>query len=198
MPANADLVALLGSRLCHDLISPIGAIGNGVELLQLESGQTSPEMTLIAQSVAHASARIRFFRVAFGEARTGQRVSRTEVHSILSDLQESGRLGFDWQGPADVSRGTAKLAFLMILCLETAMPYGGQVDFSGGTDGARLVGSSQKNRIDEGLWEILNDGTYPPDITPAQVHFALLAEELARQGRRTQMAFPPGQIIFDF
>ena len=60
MTDQTDLSALLGSRICHDLISPIGAIGNGVELLMMEGGTPSPELVLIAESVAAANARIRF------------------------------------------------------------------------------------------------------------------------------------------
>ncbi len=195
---TADLTALIGSRICHDLISPVGAISNGMELLQLEAGNTTPEMTLITQSVANASARIRFFRIAFGEAAPGQTVSQTEVRSILSDLQAGGRLTFEWSGTNDLSRQTAKLTFLMILCLESALPYGGTVAFDGGDMQARLVGRSPRARIDEGLWEILRDGMTPPGITPSQVHFALLAAEMARQDRRATLSFPTGEIIFDF
>ena len=64
-----DLAALISSRICHDLISPIGAINNGLELLGM-SGQSldTPEMSLINESVQNASARIRFFRIAYGAA----------------------------------------------------------------------------------------------------------------------------------
>jgi len=59
---------LIGSRICHDLISPLGAIGNGVELLTMSGTSTAPEISLIAESVENANARIRFFRIAFGAA----------------------------------------------------------------------------------------------------------------------------------
>ena len=63
-----EIAALIASRICHDLISPIGAIGNGMELMALSSGQeqSSPELDLISQSVENANARIRFFRIAYG------------------------------------------------------------------------------------------------------------------------------------
>ncbi len=70
---SSDLVALIGSRICHDLISPIGAIGNGIELIGLSGAGAGPEMALISESVTNAQARIRFYyRVAFGagKART--------------------------------------------------------------------------------------------------------------------------------
>ena len=61
---NASLATLIGSRICHDLISPIGAINNGLELLELTGGAQGPEMDLISNSVEHAEARIKFFRIA--------------------------------------------------------------------------------------------------------------------------------------
>jgi len=54
---DRDLTALIGSRICHDLISPLGAIGNGVELLQLSGMGDSPEMALISESVTNANLR---------------------------------------------------------------------------------------------------------------------------------------------
>ena len=60
------LAQLVGSRICHDLISPVGAIGNGLELLAMAGGRTMPggsaELELISDSVVQANARIRFFR----------------------------------------------------------------------------------------------------------------------------------------
>jgi histidine phosphotransferase ChpT len=74
MKARTDLTALVGSRICHDLVSPLGAIGNGVELLGLTGIAPSPEMALIVESVENANARLRFFRIAYGAAGTDQRL----------------------------------------------------------------------------------------------------------------------------
>ena len=73
-----EIAALIASRICHDLISPIGAIGNGMELMALSSGQeqSSPELDLISQSVENANARIRFFRIAYGSASSTHLVGR--------------------------------------------------------------------------------------------------------------------------
>lgn len=60
--SNINLAALIGSRICHDLISPIGAINNGLELLGMSDTPEGPELELISESVGNASARIRFFR----------------------------------------------------------------------------------------------------------------------------------------
>ena len=94
--AQADLAQLLGSRLCHDLVSPLGAIGNGVELLEMSSDfpgiAASPELMLIAESVAAARARIQLFRVAFGMAQGDQRMSRAGLAQLLDGFSGQGRL----------------------------------------------------------------------------------------------------------
>jgi len=184
MTDHPELTALLGSRICHDLISPIGAIGNGLELLMIEGATRGPEMALIAQSVAAANARIRFFRVAFGLSSDDQRLGRPEVVSILSDLTAGGRVSIDWQLPSDLLRREAKLIFLAILCVESAMAFGGRITIT--QDGGRysISGKAARLKIDVGVWEHLSNPTASVELTPALVHFALLPAELPRQKRR--------------
>ena len=184
MSDRSDLAALLGSRICHDLISPIGAIGNGLELLMMEAGTRGPEMALISESVGHANARIRFFRVAFGAAAGEQRLGRSEVASIITDMTRGGRLSIEWHSGADLSRGEVKIAFLLLMCLESAMAYGGKITVQ--VDGGRwqINGEATKLRIEPGLWAVLADPTAAPEITPAVVHFPLAAEEITRRQYR--------------
>jgi histidine phosphotransferase ChpT len=181
---RSDLAALLGSRICHDLISPIGAIGNGLELLMMEIGTKSPEAALIQQSVAHASARIRFFRLAFGAAGAESRQNQAEVRAILSDLTQGSRLAIDWSTAGDLTRAEVKLAFLLILCLETAMPYGGRIAVTETGGRWTIEAAAQRFRIDPDLWATLVDPGAVPEITPALVHFPLAAAEIARAGMR--------------
>lgn len=184
MADRPDLAALIGSRICHDLIGPIGAIGNGVELLALEGGTRGPEMALIAESVAQANARIRFFRIAFGGAGQDQRIARSEVQQILADLTRGGRLTIDWTSPADLARAEARAAFLAIQCLETALPWGGRILVERGETRWTLAAQGRRMRIEPATWDLLAAPAPPAGLEPAQVQFALLPEELARQGRR--------------
>lgn len=85
-----DLSALIGSRICHDLISPISAIGNGVELMELSGIERTPEIDLIAQSVENANARIRFFRIAFGKRGTGGKIAKSDIIGPLAALSGGG------------------------------------------------------------------------------------------------------------
>ena len=198
MPDKPDLTALLGSRICHDLISPIGAISNGLELLIMDGSQGGPEMVLISESVANANARIRFFRVAFGLAQTDQRIARSEVQSILTDVTRGGRLQVEWTSDTDLARAEVKLAFLLIQCLEHAMAYGGRLIVNSQDGRWQISGLAEKLRIDTALWEVLANPNANPPITPALVQFPLAAEELLTRGFRLKTTLNQRDIQLEF
>ena len=198
MTDRPDLTALLGSRICHDLISPIGAIGNGVELLIMDGASRGPEMALIAESVANANARIRFFRIGFGATSSEQRICRPEVLSILTDLTRGGRLAVEWTSPADLPRREVKVAFLLLMCLETALAYGGQISIDRSDNRWQLIGRAPKMRVDPDLWEVLSNPGAAYALTPAQVHFALLPEELGKLARKLTVEIREGEIRLAF
>jgi len=169
-----DIAALLGSRICHDLISPIGAISNGVELLQMSGDGTGPEIDLISESVSNANARIRFFRVAFGATSPGQMIGAKEVRAILSDYTQGARVQIDWNSDGDQPRAAVKLAFLLVQCLETALPRGGQITVAEQDGIWSVAGQSERMKIVAPLWHSLLDGTPSQDIRAAEVQFLLL------------------------
>lgn len=198
MPDKPDLTALLGSRICHDLISPIGSIGNGLELLMMDGGGGSPEMVLISESVAHADARIRFFRVAYGMAQADHRIGKAEVQSVLSDMTRGGRLQIDWISGPDLYRAEVKIIFLLIQCLENAMAYGGRIQIRA-SDGRWLIsGQAAKLKINTMLWEVLVNPAAPAEISPAVVQFPLVAEEIQRRGLRLKTTLGETEIQLEF
>lgn len=184
---TSDLASLLGSRLCHDLISPLGAIGNGVELLTMTGAGSSPEINLILQSVNSASARIRFFRIAFGAAGRDQTVGRAEVLSIIDDLGRDARIKTNWQGPPDLPRGSVKLAFLAILCMETALPWGGRINVAATGSGWTIESDADRIRADPDVWSRLTGRPASAPLQASNVQFALLPEEAKRQGRTLRL-----------
>ncbi len=195
MSDTSDLSALIASRICHDLISPIGAIGNGVELLTLERGGSDrPEFALIAESVANANARIRFFRVSFGAASGDQRLARTEVLSILTDLGRAGRITYAWTSQGDLSRREVRLVFLLLQCLETVLPYGGRVEVTESATGWTLRADAQRMKIDPVLWDILTNPDADAQVEAGQVHFALARRDLAALGKHLQAEISPTEI----
>ncbi|MGR3802328.1 histidine phosphotransferase family protein [Marinibacterium profundimaris] len=195
--ANENLAALIGSRICHDLISPIGAIHNGLELLDMAGAASGPEMGLIADSVTNAEARIRFFRLAYGAA-GDQAIPRSEVVSVLRDVASGGRLNFEWMPLEPQPRCEVRLALLCIQCLETAMPYGGDIRIT--QDGAvwTVAGSAERLSLDPVLWGGLTDLTAKPEITPALVQFGLLPAAVEDAGRNLQVAAGTDRIELTF
>lgn len=182
------LASLVGSRLCHDIISPLGAIGNGVELLQLSNAfpgiQNSPEMRLIAEAVDSARARLQAFRVAFGQSGDQQRIGRAELTSLLDGIEANGRLRLSLDAEGDLPRSEARMILLALMCIETALPWGGQVLICRSTDGWRLVADADRTRPDAALWSWLSGGAPgPAHIQPSHVHFPLLAELAGSLGR---------------
>ena len=179
------LAALVSSRLCHDLISPIGAIGNGVELMMMDSAGTSgQEMALILESTGAANARISYFRIAFGLCSPDQRISRSEAATIIEDMTIGGRLKVVWDSPHDLARRDVKLAFLALLCLESALPQGGAVTVKMSDTGWHLAAHTTRLRVDATLWDAISNQDLYGEITPGQVHFPLMTLEAARQHRR--------------
>lgn len=182
---SATLAALVGSRLCHDLISPIGAIQNGLELIALSGAdQSSPEMALIQESCDSAAARIRFFRVAFGAPGETQMMSRREVSAILSGVTKGGRLKAEWVAGEDQSRPEVQLCFLAFQCCESALPMGGTVRIENDAAGWTVRASGTRINGDRVYWDHIN-GAAPLETPPAdKVHFALLPILAAARGRQ--------------
>ncbi len=176
------LAALIGSRICHDLISPIGAINNGLELLSLTAPSEGPELDLIADSVTNASARIRFFRVAFGAA-SDQEIGSSELQTILGDYAAGSKLAINYNIDAAHTRREIRLVLLAILCLENALAYGGAIDVSKDGDNWSIVGKAAKLNVDAALWSRLRATGGADEIAPAQVQFALLPLAAAEIGR---------------
>lgn len=188
---TGELAQLLGSRLCHDLISPLGAIGNGVELLEMAPEfpgiGKSPELRLIAESVTAARMRIQAFRMAFGQSHGDQRLSRTELLALAQGISAQGRLRIELDASGDFARNEARMVLLALMCLETALPWGGRVMVLHGSAGWRFVAEAERTKPDLALWQWL-DGQQDRvrSLAPSEVHFALLAEALQRAGRQAR------------
>ncbi len=168
MTASPDttLAAALGSRICHDLISPLGAICNGIELLGMADRAGAPEIDLIRESVETANARIRFFRIAYGTAPDGQQIAAQEVKRVIGDYARYARVSIEWPDMPNPGRPAARLAFLLIQCLEAAMPFGGQITVTRPDGGWRLRGASERMKHDEALWAGLSGGDPAPAGAP--------------------------------
>lgn len=186
---NLQFAALVGSRICHDLISPIGAINNGMELLSMSGTPQSPEMELIAQSVDAANARIRFFRIAYGAPSETQLLGRSEITGILRDISQDSRLTLHWHPIEDLSRSEIQVVFLAIQCAEQALPYGGRVDIDRCDGCWQLELTSERITLEPSLWDSFQNPNDAPeaddqkDVIPAHVQFLLLPIHAREIGR---------------
>ncbi|MCF2903899.1 histidine phosphotransferase family protein [Octadecabacter sp. CECT 8868] len=187
-PKAPNLNALVGSRICHDLINPLGAIGNGIELLELTGSSTGPEMDLVVDSVAGATARLKFLRLAFGEASADQVCGRAEVVSTLDNVAVGGRLNYSWMVFEDVRRLDVRVAFLAAMCVETALPLGGDIKIE--KDGSTWTVYSQHERLnlDPALWVPLSKNAVPDTLSGAQVHFGLLPDMTTEAGHELKLS----------
>lgn len=175
MPHDTNsLAALIGSRICHDLISPIGAVTNGLELLELSGTAKGPELALVAESVASASARIQFFRLAFGVASPGQMTSGAEVASILAALYADGRISVNGFPPGDHPRPLVRALLLALLCAEQAVPFGGEIDISGQDRNWSVTARGSRLSPDQALWAMLEGANVNISLPPGAVQFLML------------------------
>ena len=109
--AGHDLAALLCSRVCHDIISPVGAINNGLELLD-EGGADEDAMDLIRSSALNASVRLKFARLAFGASGSiGASIDTGEAErAILDFVATDGKTVINWHGArAIIPKNNVKL-----------------------------------------------------------------------------------------
>src|ERR1700746_159020 len=124
-----DLAALLCSRLCHDLISPVGAIVNGLEVLEENKDEETKTfaLDLIKKSAGQASAKLQFCRLAFGAAGSaGAQIELGDAEKAARGMIEDGKATLVWNLPrALVAKNRVKLLLNMLLVASVAIPRGG-------------------------------------------------------------------------
>lgn len=169
---------LLSSRLCHDLIGPIGAVNNGIELMQDESfGMADDALALAAKSADQASNIMQFFRLAYGMAGHRQGGDFGLVRELVTGFLGHSKAELDWPSgpvPDGVPVGTAKLLLNLVALAAETLPRGGTVGvaMSRGSAGFELevkaVGADAGLRPDAEA--ALSDGVAIEDLTPRNVH----------------------------
>ena len=126
-----DLGALLCSRVCHDVISPVGAIVNGLEVLADEKDESMRDFAhdLIRKSATTASARLQFARLAFGAAGSaGATIDLGDAEQVARGIFSDDRTRLDWQAPRLLlPKNQVKLLLNMLVIAQSTIPRGGVV-----------------------------------------------------------------------
>jgi histidine phosphotransferase ChpT len=128
---ETDIAALLCSRICHDLVSPIGAIANGMEVLEEEQDaeMRAHALQLLGASAAQASAKLQFARIAFGAAGgIGAEVSLEDAGEAAKRLFKFLKADLDWQAERiNVDQDSARLLLNLVHIAGESLPRGGRV-----------------------------------------------------------------------
>jgi histidine phosphotransferase ChpT len=139
------LLELICSRLCHELVNPIGAVSNGVELLtEIGGGMDKEALGLISQSAKTAGQRLQFYRIAYGQAAAiASEMSLAQVGELVNDVLSSHRLRFEWpktgaEGTRRLGKSSVKLLFNLTLVAAEALPRGGTVTLEVTPDGDKI------------------------------------------------------------
>jgi histidine phosphotransferase ChpT len=134
-----DLAALLCSRVCHDLISPVGAVINGLEVLEDDNDQETKTfaLDLIKKSARQASARLQFCRLAFGAAGSaGAAIDLANAESVARGLLEDDKIKIKWNLPRALSpKNLVKLLLNLLILAAQTIPRGGSLTVEPAGDG---------------------------------------------------------------
>ena len=182
-----DLAALLCSRVCHDLISPVGAIVNGLEVLEEAKDEETKTfaMELIKKSANNASAKLQFCRIAFGAAGSaGAQIDTGDAEKVTRGLMEDEKTKIAWNLPRVLlGKNRVKLLLNMMLLAAQAIPRGGQLTVDpvgeGDTVGFRVTSTGTNAKVPQSIPPLLAGGSaeHPIDAHAIQPFYTgLLAK----------------------
>ncbi|MBN9051435.1 MAG: histidine phosphotransferase [Rhizobiales bacterium] len=186
MPA-LDLAALLCSRVCHDLISPVGAIVNGLEVLEEEKDEETKQfaLDLIKKSARTASAKLQFCRIAFGAAGSaGAQIDTGDAETITRGFLEDEKTKIEWSVPrALLPKNRVKLLLNMMLIAAQAIPRGGKMVVTGEGEGFSVICTGTNAKVPAAIPPLLTaelNPEQPVDAHKIQPFYAgLLAKDCA-------------------
>ena len=170
---SLDLAALLCSRVCHDLISPVGAIVNGLEVLEEAKDEETKTfaLDLIKKSAMQASARLQFCRLAFGAAgSSGAQIDLGDAEKVARGLLEDDKIKIAWNLPRELlPKNRVKLVLNMLMIGVGAIPRGGTLTLDpvpgeqGSSSGFRIAAAGLNARLTQGVSDLLS-GTQSQNV----------------------------------
>lgn len=202
---DVALASLLSSRICHDLVSPVGALNNGVEIID---GGADPEfrehaMRVISQSSRQARSRLAFYRVAFG-AGSGLADSAhlDEVRDLVTSFFDGSRLTVEWEPDEEtLDRNLVKLFMNLILIGSEALPRGGLLRVGVMRKAAMnliVIAEGPSTKFGDRVRSLLRHGGLQDDDTPLQPKEApmVLTHRLAAQlGAELSFGEEDGRVV---
>lgn len=197
---------LLASRLCHDLVSPIGAVNNGMELLEeedLDPDMVGDAVRLASGSARQASATVQFFRLAYGQAGRQVDMGPGQMRQLVEAYLEPHKAKLDWRADAlvaDGPEGTGKLLLNMIALALESLPRGGTIvagaDLSEGAH-VGVAAEGQGARLREESQAGLRPDADVAALTPRGVQGYFTQVVARRLGGRLEMRESGERLVFE-
>ena len=201
---NLDLASMLCSRLCHDMLSPVGALSNGLELLAEEQ---DPEMRgriveLLEQSAKTSADKLKFFRLAFGAAGGfGEAIPVAEARALIDALVgNNGRIEARWALAADAlpKEAIKTLLNLALIGIE-ALVRGGTLDIGaevqGGTTEIAIRAAGPRIAFDPLVGKALDGSLAPGDLSSKTAPSVMIRELAESLGGTVQVALGSDALV---
>jgi len=161
---SLDLAALLCSRVCHDLISPVGAVVNGIEVMEDDADEQTRTfaLELIKKSATTASARLQFCRLAFGAAGSaGASIDTGDAEGVARGMMEDDKVKITWKLPRVLlPKNRVKLLLNLLVLAGSTIPRGGTLNVDpvgeGDTMGFRITAAGLNARIPAAVPSLVN------------------------------------------
>lgn len=178
---SASVLELLASRICHDLVSPVGAINNGVEFME-EMGddpeQRREAINLIAHSATQASAKLMAFRIAYGAGGRDNNIKPEDVQKAFSQLiSGDGKISQTWDpygnlGPKPLPYGFCKMLMCGLMLAAECLVKGGYVSVRPGEEPNQtaIIAEGKDVLIRDNVEAALKQEISPEDLDPRLVH----------------------------
>jgi histidine phosphotransferase ChpT len=206
---DLEFAALLVSRVCHDLVSPVGAIVNGLEILEDErdAALRADALKLVASSASMAAARLQFARIAFGAAGSaGAELDLTEVGRMVSGFLSGSKTQLAWEAPpVNWPKDWAKLLMNCALIAANALPRGGNVSVRASANatmpGFAISAAGQGARLQDEVARVLRgEPGLPVDGRSIQPYLTyklarLLHTQIVLRGAEGLVTLAAGEVV---
>lgn len=198
MLEDIDLAALLCSRVCHDVISPVGAIANGLEVLEDEDDPDMRQIAhdLIAQSAKSASAKLQFCRMAFGAAGSmGTQIDLGEAGDVTAMFIGNEKVTLKWNAPRQQrAKSEVKLLLNMVLMGMSSIPRGGDIIVDAEQDNLTVRATGDRAKIPEKIVQVMA-GEMPASELDARLVQVYYAMRLASEAKYEMSAGMAGEDV---
>jgi histidine phosphotransferase ChpT len=178
MNDSVKLLELMASKICHDLISPVGAVANGVEFLEEMGEDAGEDVTdLISFSAGQASAKLQTLRLAYGAGGGDSSIKPEDVHKIFGAfIDGENRITQDWDpytplGPDMRPEGFAKILINTLLLTTESLPKGGHITVAAGDDAQVIItGEGENAGLKDGFLNAIENTIDMAQMEPRLVH----------------------------